>query len=227
MRILVVEDETSIRRFLKKSLEAEVFAVDEVEDGEAGSFAARTNDYDLVILDNLLPKKNGVQICREIRAMGKSVPILMLSVKSEVNTKVELLDAGADDYLVKPFSFEELLARVHALLRRPRQIQDEVLTIGDLTLDCRRHSVVRGRQAIVLTRKEFMLLEYLMKNAGNVLSRGMLMEHVWDMNADPFSNTIESHVLSLRRKIDLPGRAKLIHTVPGRGYKIDLDSKDA
>jgi DNA-binding response OmpR family regulator len=221
MRLLVVEDEKEIRDFLTKTLQAECFAVDAKEDGEAGSFAARTNDYDLVILDNLLPKKNGIEICKDIRNAGKSMPILMVSVKSEISSKVELLNAGADDYLVKPFSYEELLARVYALLRRPKQVQNEVLTIGDLVLDTRAHKVTRGDKLLYLTRKEFMLLEYLIKNQGVVLTRGMIMEHVWDMNADPFSNTIESHILSLRKKIDNKSAEKLIQTVPGRGYKIE------
>lgn len=222
MRLLVVEDEKKIRDFLKKTLEAEYFVVDTKVDGEEGSFAARTNNYDLIILDNLLPKKNGVQICREIRSTGKTLPILMLSVKWEASTKVELLNAGADDYLVKPFSFEELLARVSALLRRPPPVQqNQILIIGDLSLNKRKHEVTREGEKIYLTRKEFMLLEYLMRNRGTVLSRGMIMEHVWDMNADPFSNTIESHILSLRRKVDTAGKTKLIITVPGYGYKLE------
>ena len=221
MRVLIIEDEKDISSFLKKNLESECFAVDVAEDGESGSFAARTNEYDIIILDNLLPIKNGTEVCVEIRKAGKTVPILMLSVKSEISDKVHLLNLGADDYLIKPFSFNELLARMHALLRRPKQIQSEFLEVDDLHLDCRNHQVVRGNDPIYLSRKEFMLLQYLMKNRGNVLTRGMIMEHVWDMNADPFSNTIESHVLSLRKKIDPPGKTKLIHTIPGRGYKIN------
>ncbi len=220
MKILVAEDEKDIRDFLKKNLEAECFAVDAAADGETAVSMAKLNDYDIIILDNILPKKQGADVCREIRAAGKSLPILMLSVKTEASAKVELLNAGADDYLGKPFSFEELLARLHALLRRPRPIQNQLLEIEDLKLDCRNHLAHRGDKGIYLSRKEFMLLEYFMKNRDNVLSRGMIMEHVWDMNADPFSNTIESHVLSLRKKIDVPGRRKLIHTVSGRGYKI-------
>ncbi len=223
MRILIVEDEKDIRDFVAKSLRAESFAVDTAPDGEKGSFLARTNDYDLVILDNIMPKKSGLQVCQEIRADGKTVPILILSVKSETNTKVDLLNAGADDYLTKPFSLDELLARVRALLRRPKQIENEVLKIDDLVVDVNRQTVQRAGQDIYLTRKEFALLVYLLKNQGLVLSRGMIMEHVWDMTADPFSNTIESHILSLRRKIDSQGKKKLIHTVPGRGYKIDLN----
>jgi DNA-binding response OmpR family regulator len=221
MRILIVEDEQAILNFLKKSLESECFAVDTTMDGEKGSFLARTNDYDLIILDNMLPKKEGVQVCKEIREAKKTVPIIMLSVKSEVSTKVDLLNAGADDYLTKPFSLEELLARMRALLRRPKPMESEILKIEDLVLEPKKQTAKRGNKEVYLTRKEFILLEYLMKNQGIVLSRGMIMEHVWDMNVDPFSNTIESHILSLRKKIDVGAKEKLIHTVPGRGYKMD------
>lgn len=221
MRILIVEDEQKIAKFVKKSLEAESFAVDVAEDGEKGSFLGRTNDYDLIILDNLLPKKNGLEVCKEIRNAGKNIPILMLSVKSGTNTKVDLLNAGCDDYLVKPFSLEELLARIRALLRRPPNIVGDVLKVDNLTLDTKKHKVQRDGKDVYLTRKEFMLLEYLMRNKGVVLSRGMLLEHVWDMSVDPFSNTIESHIASLRKKIDSSHKRPLIKTVPGIGYKID------
>ncbi len=220
MRILVVEDEKKISEFLKASLKAEAFAVDVVEDGEEGSYLARTSDYDLAILDIMLPKKSGMEILKEVRACGKTMPILVLSVKSEIISKVDLLNAGADDYLIKPFSFDELLARVRALLRRPKDMCGDILSTDDLILNVRSHSVAREGQGIHLTLKEFMLLEFLLRNKGNAVSRGMIMEHVWDMNADPFSNTIESHILSLRRKINFPGKIKLIQTVPGIGYKI-------
>lgn len=222
MRILVVEDEQEIRQFLKESLEAECFVVDIAEEGERGSYLARTNEYDLMIIDYMLPLKDGLQICREIRAQGKNAPIIMISVKSEITNKVDLLNAGADDYITKPFSLDELLARIRALLRRPHKIEDEVLTIGPLRLDSKRHAVFNNEQEIYLTKKEFMLLEYLMRNQGLVLSRGMIMEHVWDMNADPFSNTIESHILSLRKKLSAHDAEKIIHTVQGRGYKLEL-----
>lgn len=222
MRILLVEDEKEISDFLKPCLEAESFVVDLSRDGEKGSFLARTNDYDLVILDISLPKKRGDQVCKEIRENNKNVPIIILTVESETDNKINLLNIGADDYMTKPFSFEELLARIRAILRRPHQIENKILTVNDLTLNTKRYSVKRGSEEIYLTRKEFMLLEYLMKNQGTVLSRGMIMEHVWDINADPFSNTIESHILKLRRKIDhKENKRKLIRTVPGRGYKIE------
>ncbi len=220
MRILVIEDEPEIRELLRKTLEQECYAVDTASDGEQGSIYVKINEYDLIILDNILPMKDGIDICREMRAAGKTTPILMVSVKSEVMTKVDLLNAGADDYLTKPFSIQELLARVRALLRRPQVVQGEVLEMDDLVLDTKKHLVTRDGEEIYLTRKEFMLLEYLMRSPGVVLSRGMIMEHVWDMNADPFSNTIESHIMSLRRKIGKNGGNKLIHTVSGRGYKL-------
>lgn len=223
MRILVIEDEQEIRDFLKRSLEEECFVVDAAEDGARGLFLAQTNDYDLIVLDNVLPKKSGLEVCQALRAEGRSTPVIIVSVKNETVTKVDLLNAGADDYLTKPFSLQELLARIRALLRRPQGVTSEVLTIADITLDTKRHVLHHANQEVYLTRKEFMLLEYLMRNPGIVLSRAMIMEHVWDMNADPFSNTIESHILSLRRKLDQPHPHKLIQTVPGRGYKISSE----
>jgi DNA-binding response OmpR family regulator len=220
MKILVVEDEKGIRDSIKASLEAEYFSVDVAEDGEAGSILARSNDYDLIVLDYILPKKLGLEICREIRTRQKAVPIIILSVISEPHKKVNLLNSGADDYLTKPFSFEELLARIRALLRRPQEIKSEILKIDDLVLNTTQHVVTLNGKEVYLTRKEFELLEYLMRNQGKVLSRGLLMEHVWDMNADPFSNTIETHILNLRRKIDLDAENKLIHTLPGSGYRM-------
>jgi DNA-binding response OmpR family regulator len=222
MRALIVDDEEAVRTFLADSLRAQCFAVDTAADGTEGSYMARTNTYDIVILDNMLPEKPGITVCQEIRRVGRSVPILVLSVLGDSWRKVDLINSGADDYLVKPYSFDELMARVRALLRRPRDIEGDILTIDDLALDTRRQLVRRADKGVYLTRKEFMLLEYLMRNAGAVLTRGMILEHVWDMTSDPFSNTIESHILSLRKKLDTVPERKLIHTVPGRGYKIDL-----
>lgn len=220
MHILVVEDEHEISDFLRVSLEAECFMVDIAFDGETGSQLARANNYDLIILDNILPKKEGREACKEIRLAGKTTPIIMLSVKSETVTKVDLLNAGADDYMTKPFSLTELLARIRALLRRPKELENEILHVSDLVIDIRRHTVRRADKEIYLTRKEFVLLSYLLQNAGSAMSRGMIMEHVWDRSMDPSSNTIESHILSLRKKIDTKSKKKLIQTVPGIGYKI-------
>ena len=220
MRLLLVEDQEDIAIPLQASLEAECFVVDVAADGERGSFLARTNEYDLVILDNMLPKKIGGIVCQEIRKAGKSMPILMLSVLTETETKVELLNNGADDYLGKPFSFVELLARIRALLRRQPHVIEEVLRVGDIVLEVHTHRVSQGLHEIYLTKKEFMLLEYFMRNPGVVLSRGKIMEHVWDINADPFSNTIEAHMRSLRQKIT--NSKKILQTIPGRGYKIEF-----
>ena len=223
MKILLIEDEKDIVDFLKPRLEGEGFAVDFALDGEQGVYKASTADYDLLIVDNMLPKKSGLAVCTEIRHQGRTVPILVLSVIADAAKKVELLNAGADDYLTKPFSFSELMARVKALLRRPKNLNAARIQIDDLTLDTAAHVVTRGDKRIHLTPKEFSLLEYLIKNRGVVVSRGMILEHVWDMNADLFSNTIEAHILSLRKKIDAPKKLKLIHTIHGFGYKIDLE----
>lgn len=220
MRILVVEDDVDMAKFLKKNLEAESFAVDVAHDGEKGSFAARTNLYDLIILDNMLPKKGGLDVCQEIRQAGKETPIIMLSACSEVTEKVSLLRAGIDDYVTKPYSFEELVARVRAVLRRSRAYQSEVLSFGNMLMDSASQEVRRGGTTIYLTRKEFSLLELLVKNSNKVVSRGMIMEHVWNMDSDPFSRTIDTHILNLRKKIECTDGRRMIHNVPGRGYKI-------
>lgn len=221
MRVLVVDDDKNIRGLLKRALESEHFAVDTAPDGEQGVYLACTNDYDILVVDNRMPKKDGRTVCREVRTSGKHMPILMLSVHVDATEKADLLNAGADDYMGKPFSFGELLARMRALLRRPPVVQHEELTIGSVSLNTRSNRVTRNGEEVRLTRKEYMLLEYLMRNPGTVLSRGMIMEHVWDMSADPFSNTIESHILSLRRKLEAPRGPKLIKTVSGRGYLMD------
>lgn len=223
MRALVVDDEVELRETLAENLRDECFAVDTASDGTEGSYMARTNDYDIILLDNMLPEKSGTTICMEVRRTGRTVPILMLSVLSDSWQKVTLLNAGADDYLSKPYSFDELMARIRALLRRPSNLVGDVLTVDDLTLDVKQQSVKRAERGVYLTRKEFTLLAYMMRHQGTVLSRGMIMEHVWDMVSDPFSNTIESHIRGLRKKVERPGLRKLIHTVPGRGYKLDLE----
>ena len=220
MRALVVEDENRIARFLRDALEAEYFAVDVAEDGERGSYFARIHDYDLVVLDNMLPAKNGIQVCREIRAAGRTMPILIVSVKTDAHEKAEHLNAGADDYLAKPFALEEFLARVRALMRRPVPLERELLEVEDVILDTRTGTVSRGGRDIALTRKEYMLLKYLMRNEGTIVSRGMMLEHVWNMNTDIFSNTIESHILSLRKKLGDSKDDRIIRTISGRGYRM-------
>ena len=223
MRILVIDDDPKISDFLKNNLETELFAVDVATDGEKGAYLGRCNDYDLIVLDNVLPKKNGLEVCKEIREKKKGVKIIMLSALSDITTKVDLLDNGADDYLTKPFSFRELLSRVKALLRRPQVSTNEVIKIGDLVIDANSHEVTRGKKNIGLTRKEFMLLEYLAKNAGRTLTQIDIMEHVWDMELDSFSQTLKSHVRNLRAKIDGGRKTSIIQTVNGRGYKMEPD----
>jgi two-component system, OmpR family, response regulator len=223
MRLLVVEDEPEILLPLRVRLKSEGFIVDIANDGAKGSTMAKNNIYDVIILDYMLPKKSGAKICQEIRANGIITPIIIISVQGAAPTKIELLNLGADDYLVKPFSFEELLARIRAVMRRPQELKKEVLNIDDLTLDTVRCRVERAGKEIKLTRKEFGLLEYLLRNKGTVISRGTIMEHVWDVKGDLFSNTIETHILNLRKKLQKYGGNKLIHTISGRGYKIDLE----
>ena len=207
--------------FLKTSFESESSNVDTATDGSDGSYMARTNNYDVIILDQCLPKKNGNIVCEEIRAAGKTTPIIFLSIIKDLNCKVDSFEKGGDDYVTKPFSFEELRARVRAVVRRPHKIEGVVLRVGDVTLHSEKQTVTRGNTDVYLTRKEFNLLEYLMRHQGVVLSRGMIMEHVWNADGDPFSNTIESHILNLRKKLNVGRRKEMIHNIPGRGYMID------
>ncbi len=218
MKILVVEDEERVAHFIQKGLKEEGHAVDVAHDGEDGEFLAEVNDYDLIILDLMLPKKNGITVCRELRARGVNTPVLMLTARDAVEDKVRGLDAGADDYLVKPFDFAELLARVRALLRRQSESKSPVLKVADLELDPISRRVTRAGKPIRLTTKEYALLEYLMRNAGKVLSRTLIGEHVWDMNFDPESNVIDVYISHLRRKIDKGFEPPLLHTIRGQGY---------
>jgi two-component system, OmpR family, copper resistance phosphate regulon response regulator CusR len=222
MRILVVDDNKDIREFLKRNLESECFVVDTAGDGEQGSYMGRVNEYDAILLDNVMPKKSGLEVCREIRATGKTCPVVILSVQSETDDKINLLDGGADDYVTKPFSYKELSSRLRALLRRPKTILKPIITIDDFELDTVNQRAKRGKRRIYLTRKEFALTEHLMRHSGDVVSRGSLLEHVWNDEIDPFSNTVEAHILNLRKKIDKSAQRKLIHTIPGRGYKMDI-----
>jgi DNA-binding response OmpR family regulator len=220
MRLLIVQGDQTIRENLARHFEAATFAVDSTECGEHGCMLARTNDYDLIILDYLLPKKTGCEIVHNLRSFGRTAPIIMLTERSATIEKINAFNAGIDDYVTKPFSLQELHARVRALLRRPRTYHSPILSIANLTIDTNRQSVILGTRKVYLTRKEFALLEYLARNKCLVISKSMILEHVWDAQGDPFSNTIEAHILNLRKKLSF-GNKKLIHTIPGRGYKLD------
>ena len=221
MRILLVEDDVAIAQSLKEGLEDEAYAVDVVHDGDDGYRTATTDDYDVIILDVMLPEMDGYEVCRELRQDGNQTPILMLTARDAERDIVEGLDVGTDDYLAKPFSFEVLLARLRALLRRPNEKLEEVLRVGDLTLDPSLKKVTRASQEISLTAKEYAVLEYLMRNVGKILSKEQIISHVWDFDADVLPNNVELFIMFLRRKIDKPFGSKLIHTVPGFGYKLE------
>ena len=222
MRILIVEDDHRIAQAIKKGLEQESYAVDLTHDGEAGYDLASTEEYDVIILDLMLPKKDGITVCKELRAVDIHTPILMLTAKGQLDDKVTGLNAGADDYLVKPFAFAELLARIKALTRRPKQALDTTLTVDDLTLDSVHMSVTRAGKKLDLSRKEYGLLEYLMRSAGMIRTKDQIINHVWDYDADILPNTVEVYIGYLRNKIDkpFPKKKPLIHTVRGFGYKI-------
>lgn len=223
MKILIVDDEAAIVQFLKEGLEANMYVVETASDGERGAFLGRTGNYDLIILDYMLPKMNGAEVLKEIRQEKKHVPILMLTVKSEIKDKNEIFSLGADDYLTKPFLFDELLLRVRALLKRPSKTEGEFFKLDNLTFNTRNKIIRRDGREIYLTRREFALFEYLMLNRGQIISRNQILEHVWDYNADPFSNSVETHLASLRRKLNAHGNRNLIHTFNGRGYKLSLN----
>ena len=218
VRILLVEDEPPAAKILAKGLREQGYALDVVADGEEAEFKASVNQYDLIILDVMLPLKDGFQVCEEIRNAGSPVPILMLTAREALEYRVRGLDAGADDYLTKPFEFEELLARVRALLRRGPTPHREILEVGDLRIELRGHRVQRAGRAITLTAKEYALLEYLARRAGEVVTREEISEHVWDESYDAFSNLIEVYIRKLRRKIDVGHEVKLLHTRRGGGY---------
>jgi len=218
MRILVVEDNDRVAHFLEKGLSEEGYAVDRLSRGSDVLPAIEAYPYDLVLLDVMLPERNGFAITRDLRERGATVPILLLTAKNEIGDRVEGLDAGADDYLPKPFAFAELLARVRALLRRAEPSRETLLTISDLTLEPATRRVTRGDDEIDLTAKEFALLEFLLRNKGKVLTRTSITEHVWDMNFDSGTNVVDVYIRYLRRKIDDDFPIKLIHTIRGVGY---------
>lgn len=223
MRILIIEDERKIAQAIRKGLEQETFAVDICYDGDEGLRYALDEPYDLIILDRMLPLLDGVTVCQELRKEGKQMPILMLTAKDKVRDRVDGLNAGADDYLVKPFAFEELLARVRSLLRRPAQTIDPVLECEDLTLNTQNFEVKRAGKQIHLSRKEFALLEYLMR-VQTVVTKDQIMGHVWDYDADILPNTVEVYIGYVRSKIDraFPKSPELLHTIRGFGYKFGV-----
>ena len=219
MRILIISGDLDTALDLVTGFRSTGFNVDHTKDIEQGSFWARTTDYDLVIIDEH-QKSQAEMICKAIRSKGKTMPIIVLSDAAPVHHKVSILDAGADDCVSKECTLTELTARARAVLRRPQAIVNDVLELDDLKMDINKYRVTRGSKQVTLTRKEFGLLEYLLRNQERVISRTALIEHVWDIHADLFSNTLETHILNLRRKIEFPRKRKLIHTISGRGYKL-------
>ena len=225
MRVLLVEDEPNAAAVLGRGLREQAYAVDIASDGEAALLRVNANDYDAVVLDVMLPLKDGFAVCRSIRESGNAVPILMLTARDSVDSRIAGLDSGADDYLVKPFDFGELLARLRALIRRGRSgLLPEKLSIGPLTLDTRgRRAWIRSTE-LLLTAKEYALLEYLARRVGDVVSRADIAEHVWDEHYDPLSNVVDVYIQRLRRKLDRPGTDSLIRTRRGEGYQLFIGS---
>ena len=221
MRVLLVEDEPRAAEILARGLREQTYAVDVASDGEAAIFQAAATDYDALILDVMLPIKDGMAVCRTIRESGNAVPILMLTARDAVDARIDGLDCGADDYLVKPFDFGELLARLRAIVRRGRQpIAAERVTIGALTLDTRARRARVGARELALTAKEYALLEYLVRRAGDVVTRAEIAEHVWDEHSDPLSNVVDVYIQRLRRKIEEAGGEPPIRTRRGEGYQV-------
>ena len=221
MRILVVEDDPDMSRFIARGLSEQSYAVDVAATGSAALEASAASTYDLIVLDAMIPAPDGFEVCRQLRAEGNDASILMLTARDSLADRVEGLDSGADDYLVKPFEFAELLARLRALLRRRGTRQYPVIEVGDLRVDTRSHRVSRGGTELQLTTKEYALIEYLSVNAGRVMGREEIAEHVWNEDFDPFSNLIEVYIGRLRRQVDDDREVKLIHTIRGSGYILD------
>jgi two-component system, OmpR family, copper resistance phosphate regulon response regulator CusR len=224
VRILLVEDESRVAGFIARGLREQSYAVDIAPDGEQAVYLASVNSYDLVILDVMLPIKDGHTVCRELRASGLGIPILMLTARDAVDDRVAGLDSGADDYLVKPFDFKELLARLRALLRRSATIRPPVACVADLVLNTGSHRVERAGKTVPLTAREYALLEYLVLNEGRVIGREEIAQHVWDENFDPFSNIIDVYIRRLRGKLDAGFQPRLIHTRRGAGYLLSRES---
>ena len=224
MRILIIEDDKKQCYLLQFQLEKERYDVDVCFDGDDAQYYINQNSYDIILLDRMLPHKDGIEILKQMRNNNISVPVIMLTALGELNDKITGLDSGADDYLAKPFSFEVLLARIRALLRRPSETQDVVLTVADLQIDPASRTVLRDGHDISLSSKEFSLLEYLARNRGRVISKDQLIAHVWDFDADILPNTVEVFIKFIRDKVEkpFPKSPKLIHTVRGLGYKVEV-----
>ena len=220
MRILVVDDDRRLCGIIKRGLMEEAYAVDTAYDGEEGEYLAEVNSYDLIILDIMMPKKDGIEVCRTLRDKSINVPILMLTAKDTVEDRVKGLDTGADDYMVKPFAFNELLARVRALLRRDGMIKSPEIRAGNLVLNTLTRELSRGERVIELTTKEYVILEYLMRHPNIVVTRTMIEEHAWDYDFDSFSNLVDVYIRRLRRKIDADSARSMIQTVRGAGYRM-------
>ena len=218
MRILLVEDESRVAAFVAKGLREQTYAVDVATDGEQAVYHASVNEYDLVILDVMLPVKDGHAVCRELRAAGFGTPILMLTARGSVDDRVAGLDSGADDYLAKPFDFKELLARLRALLRRTKGLRPQVIQVADVALNTGSHAVTRAGRSVSLTAKEYALLEFLMLNENRVVGREQIAQHVWDESFDAFSNVIDVYIKRLRVKLESGGRKRMIRTRRGEGY---------
>jgi len=223
MKILIVEDEKKIASFIKRGLTEEGYIVNTAYDGLEALNATLKNEYDLIVLDIMLPKMDGIELCLSLRKNNFKNPILMLTAKDQLEDKIKGLDSGADDYLTKPFAFEELLARIRALLRKSNNQISNILKVEDLEMDLITHKVKRGDKEIALTLKEFTLLEFLMRHPNQIITRNMIAEHVWDINFDTGTNIIDVYINYLRKKIDTEGKKKLIHTIRGRGYMIGTE----
>jgi DNA-binding response OmpR family regulator len=222
MKILIIEDDQQIVSLVKKSLSAESFLVESAGDGKQGILMAKTGGYSLIILDLSLPKISGQEVLKEIRKNKINLPIIILTVHSEIKNKKEAFSLGADDYLSKPFLLEELIIRIKALLRRPPEIRTERLKLGSLVFNSSNNCFKRKGQEVYLTKREYNLLLFLLKRKGEIVSKGEILEYVWNYNSSPFSNSIETHIASLRKKININKEPNLIHTFPGRGYKLSL-----
>lgn len=219
MRILLIEDDIDLSKALVEALNEHSIIVDTCNDGESGSYIARTNSYDLLLFDNILPKKLGINICKELRNLGDKTPILFMSIQNDVSDRISFLEAGADDFISKPFSINELVAKIKAIARRSYDIKQNIITLDDVTINRENYTVHKKGKSIYFTRKEFMILEQIAEKPGKVITRSEIMDHVWKKDFNQFSNTIETHIRNIRKKID-GKKNKKIETIPGRGYRI-------